>query len=244
MNNPTVSPGPASICVLIPVHNQVEYLYRALASVAWQIEPGDEIIVVDDASEDLSSTAPAWEFKSRVLWLRNPVRHGVSYSRNFGIGRSRAQWIKFLDADDVLAPFALDLVRRAQPPIAEHIQVVAGGCHRIVDQRYRDYLCDAEASLLQIKEAIPMLPSAVFVRRSALLEVGMFDERIDHEEDWDLWFRLHERYGLSAFATTTAPICYYWIEHAERRQKRREAKVDGIPVRDYFRQRYGATPRD
>jgi GT2 family glycosyltransferase len=87
-----------------------------------------------------------------------------------------------------------------------------------------------------------MLPSAVFVRRSALLEVGTFDERIDHEEDWDLWFRLHERYGLSAFATTTAPVCYYWIDNEERRQKHREAKVEGIPVRDYFRQRYGATP--
>ncbi len=88
------------------------------------------------------------------------------------------------------------------------------------------------------------LASAVFVRRLALLEVGLFDERMDHEEDWDLWFRLHQRYGLPAFATTSAPVCYYWISHAERRPKHRAAHVDGLPVRDYFRQRYGATPRD
>lgn len=237
--------NPPTICVLIPVHNQAEYLFRALASAVWQTEPYDEIIVVDDASKDLSAAAAACQFKDRALWLRNPARRGVSNSRNFGIRRSRAEWIKFLDADDTLAPFALDLVRRAQPPISEEIQVVAGGCHRIVDHRYHDYLCDdTDASLLRIKEAIPMLPSAVFVRRLALLEVGLFDERLDQEEDWDLWFRLHERYGLSAFATTKAPVCYYWINHAERRQKRREARVDGMPVREYFRQRYGATPRD
>ncbi len=233
-----------TICVLIPVHHQADYLFRALASAGWQTGPYDEIIVVDDASTDLAASAPAYPFKDRVLWLRNPTRRGVSYSRNCGIRRSRAEWIKFLDADDVLAPFALDLVRRAHPPIGEAIQVVAGGCHRIVDHRYHDYLCDTDASLLHIKEAIPMLPSAVFVRRMALLEVGLFDERLDHEEDWDLWFRLHERYGLSAFATTTAPVCYYWIDHEERRQKQREAKVDGVPVRDYFRQRYAATPRE
>ena len=243
-NTEQTSANPPTICVLIPVHNQAEYLFRALASAVWQIGLQDEIIVVDDASTDLPASAPAWQFKDRALWLRNPVRRGVSYSRNLGIRRSRAEWIKFLDADDVLSPFALDLVRRAQPPIAEEVKVVAGGCHRVVDCHYHDYLCDTDASLLRIKETIPMLPSAVFVRRLALLEVGLFDERIDQEEDWDLWFRLHERYGLSAFATTTAPVCYYWISHAERQQKRREAKVDGISVREYFRRRYGATVPD
>ncbi len=204
--------NPPTICVLIPVHHQADYLFRALASAVWQAGPQAEIVVIVDASTDLPATAPVYDFKKRVLWLRNPTRRGVSYSRNLGIRRSRAEWIKFLDAADVLAPFALDLVRRAQPPIAEHIQVVAGGCHRIVDHRYHDYLCDTDASLLRIKEATPMLPSAVFVRCLALLEVGHFDERLDQEEDWDLWFRLHERYGLSAFATTKAPVCYYWIK--------------------------------
>ncbi len=238
------TPRQPTICILIPVHNQAEYLYRALASAVWQVGPQDEIIVVDDASTDLCPSSPVWLFKERVLWFRNPVKRGVSYCRNLGIRRSRAVWIKFLDADDVLSPFALDLVRRAQPLITDEVKVVAGGCHRIVDYRYHDYLCDTDASLLRIKEAIPMLPSAVFVRRLALLEVGLFDERIDQEEDWDLWFRLHERYGLSAFATTTAPVCYYRINHAERQQKRREAKVDGVSVREYFRRRYGATVSD
>ena len=81
-------------------------------------------------------------------------------------------------------------------------------------------------------------------RASGWRTFRLFDERIDQEEDWDLWFRLHERYGLSAFATTTAPVCYYRINHAERQQKRREAKVDGVSVREYFRRRYGATVSD
>lgn len=164
---PAAAPPTPAVCVVIPVFNQAHYLVRALSSVVWQLGSQDEVIVVDDASTDLHDAHMTLPFKERVLWLRNPVRKGVSASRNAAIHRSRAEWIKFLDADDVLAPFALDIVRLAQPPIPEHVKVVAGGCHRIINHRLADYLGDTAASLERIKEANPMLPSTVFVRRSA-----------------------------------------------------------------------------
>ena len=44
----------STICVLIPLHNMAQYLFRAVASAVWQLAPGDEIIVVDDGSTDLA----------------------------------------------------------------------------------------------------------------------------------------------------------------------------------------------
>ncbi|MEK7675694.1 MAG: hypothetical protein AAB676_07665 [Verrucomicrobiota bacterium] len=43
---------------------------------------------------------------------------------------------------------------------------------------------------------------------------------------------------------TDQPFCYYWLEASERRQaeQRRTALVEGLPVREYFRKRYGADP--
>jgi glycosyltransferase involved in cell wall biosynthesis len=231
-----------TVCVVIPVFNQGHYLVRALSSVVWQLGPQDEVIVVDDASTEPASALTSLPFRDRVLWLRNPIRQGVSHSRNMAILRSRAEWIKFLDADDMLAPFALDLVRQARHPVPDHVMVLGGGCHRIVNGRYHDYLCDSATSLQRIKEINPLLPSSVVVRRAALVEVGLFDERIDYEEDWDLWLRLHDRFGLACFSATTVPVCYYWIDSRERAQKQRQATVDGVPVREYFRRRYGANP--
>ena len=69
-----------------------------------------------------------------------------------------------------------------------------------------------------------------------------FDERIDFEEDWDLWFRLMEQYGVGAFQKVDQPLCYYWVQEQERREKPRLARYGDSTVRDYFRQRYGANP--
>lgn len=234
---------PHSVAVVIPLYGQFQYLERALCSVLWQLREQDELIVVNDASPDWNEAWIPDHFRRRVMWLHNPTRSGVSFSRNVGIRRSGADWIKFLDADDVLAPFALDFVRDSRFPVPPEAQVLAGGCHRVSDGQYLDLLDDTDQSLPHLKHAIPILPSAAFVRRQALLEVGLFNEKIDFEEDWDLWFRIHERFGIRGFATTKRPVCYYWMQSKERAAKQRVAIIDGIPVREYFRRRYGADPR-
>jgi glycosyltransferase involved in cell wall biosynthesis len=235
-------PRPPSIAVVMTVYNMARYLFRAVLSVLWQLEPQDELIVVDDASSDLDGYAGLGPFLDRITWLRNPVNLGLPASRNRAIRSTKAEWIKFLDADDVLAPYALAVVRGAKPPIPPQVQVMAGGCHRIIDNTYHDFLYSDDESIREVLFRNILLPSAVFVRRSALLEVGLFDERLRFEEDWDMWLRLHERYGFQAFANTPIPFCYYWISEADSGKKERCTSVDGIPIREYFRRRYGATP--
>jgi glycosyltransferase involved in cell wall biosynthesis len=236
-NDPT-----PSVCVLIPVHNQAGYLYRAVTSALWQLQPQDEIIIVDDASNDVVDYAGLRPFLKRILWLSNSTQRGVSYSRNVGINASNAEWIKLLDADDILAPFALDIVRQKDLPIPFEVKIITGGAHRIHNSRYLDYLCATTGTIDNILRYLPTLPSATIIRRKALLEVGLFDERIDLEEDWEMWLRLHEAYGKDAFKIVRQPICYYWIDEAERREKRRTGTVEGMPIREYLRLRYGADP--
>ena len=229
--------------VIIPLYNQARYIYRAVASAYWQLGPEDQIVVVDDASTDGAGPECIAPFRDRVLWLRNENNRGVSHSRNRAIQNSRTEWIKFLDADDVLAPYALNYIQLGAE-VPEHVKVVTGGCHRIFDHQYCDFLHGADESLKEILHANPMLPSATFARRQALLDVGLFDERIDYEEDWDLWLRLHEKFGPEAFLVTEQPFCFYWLKEAERERAEtsRTAMVDGVPVHEYFRKRYGAEP--
>jgi glycosyltransferase involved in cell wall biosynthesis len=231
------------ICVLVPVFRQQQHLGRAFASVLWQLGYEDEIIIVEDEPKPHKEAEILRCAQPRVIWIRNPVRQGISRARNQGILRSRSEWIKFLDADDVLAPFAVNAVRSPFTQIPPEIQVVTGGIHRIIEGRYEDYINGAEAGLNSILNWNPMLPSATFVRREALLTVGMFDERIDYEEDWDLWLKLHERYGRSAFMVVEQPIAFYWIDQAERKQKVWTGMIEGMSVRDYFRLRYGVDPK-
>lgn len=250
---PTRGSSRPTVCVVIPIFNHANFLFRALSSVVWQLLKSDELIVVNDASPDivvepssrqgiveaLPEQDPLFAFRHKIFWIHNEKRMGVSASRNRAIKLARAEWIKFLDADDILAAYALDLLRNGN--VDSSVNVVAGGCHRIIDGSYADYLCDTEESLRNILSQIPMLPSATFVRRSTFEKVGYFDEEIDLEEDWDLWLRIHEAFGPTTFAVTTAPVCYYWINSRERRTKIRTGTRRGQPIRDYFRERYGVS---
>jgi len=233
----------ATISVVIPCYDQVKYLYRAVSSVAWQLRPGDEVVVIDDCSPQFVGFDSLSRFRDCIVCIRNESRKGVSFSRNRAILQCQAEWIKFLDADDVLAPYALDALRNSLRDMQPTVQVLVGGMHRVTDCQYCDYLEGTGDSFKSILNWNPFLPSTAFVRREALLNVGMFDEQIDFEEDWDLWLKIHEKFGPSAFRAVRQPICYYWIQGADRKKKKRTALRDGIPVREYFRMRYGADPK-
>jgi glycosyltransferase involved in cell wall biosynthesis len=238
---PPLPPRP-SVCVLIPVHNQARHLFRAVASAIWQLEPQDELIVVDDASADRPDQAGLEPFRKKILWLRNPAPQGLSASRNRGVAASRADWIKFLDPEDVLAPFALEIVRSDRWTIPAAAMVVFGGRHRLANHRYVDYLCGDEANIATMLSIRPAPTSAAFVRRQALLDAGLFDTRIGYAEDWELWLRLRESLGAPAFHHVNQPACYCSTVDGEFHRNDRGATVEGLNVRDWLLKRYG--PKD
>jgi glycosyltransferase involved in cell wall biosynthesis len=103
---------PPTAAIVIPAYNAALTLKRtlasALASVNNCIQLQDlaveaEVIVVDDASTDSTpDIAKAWNAKdSRVRHVRNAANRGPGFSRNEGVRQSAAQFLFFLDADDV-----------------------------------------------------------------------------------------------------------------------------------------------
>lgn len=114
-----------NVSVVIPLYNKRPYVAEALESLVDQLWPGDELIVVNDASTDGSDAAarstlatPAWRRRGigvRVVDL--PENRGPGAARNVGIELARGELITFLDADDCYTPDALPTIRAA---IREH----------------------------------------------------------------------------------------------------------------------------
>lgn len=92
--------------VIVPVYNGAKTLARALDSVLAQTYPAEEIIVVDDGSNDDSARVAA-DYAPRVQLLRQENR-GVSAARNAGVAAASAEWLSFLDADDWYYPHRLE----------------------------------------------------------------------------------------------------------------------------------------
>ena len=184
------------VSIVIPTRNRWQLLAaNGLAAAQLQEDVDLEIVVVDDASEDetparLREVAAA---DGRVRTIRHDARRGLAAARNTGAGAARAEWIAFLDDDDLWAPQKLRLqLAAAQSPGVDWVYgraVVVDGAKRVIGGHpFPDPAALAE--LLRGGNHVPGGGSNVLVRASAFRATGGFDETLRYFEDWDLWLRL------------------------------------------------------
>ena len=94
--------------VIIPVYNAEKYLDACLDSaLAPQGAYRVHIIAVDDGSADRSGSMLDARADERLTVLHQE-NAGAAAARNRGLLESRAPWLFFLDADDLLAPGCLE----------------------------------------------------------------------------------------------------------------------------------------
>jgi glycosyltransferase involved in cell wall biosynthesis len=104
------------LAVIINCYNYAEYVERAIRSVLAQGRDDCELIVVDDGSTDAS-----WDVISRTGVTAYRIENGGQRRACvFGLDRTTAPFVLFLDADDELAQGALDaIIPRLEPSIAK-----------------------------------------------------------------------------------------------------------------------------
>lgn len=99
-----------SFSIIIPTYNRARFLGRAIRSVLPQMQPGDELVVVDDGSTDDTAAVLA-AFGNRITVVHG--RHGgAGKARNLGLARAQGDLVAFLDSDDEYLPGKLAIQRR------------------------------------------------------------------------------------------------------------------------------------
>lgn len=100
--------------IIIPVFNAEKYLTECIDSVLAIKDDRWQLILVNDGSTDASEKICKryCEKDSRILYLKQK-NAGVSAARNNGIYHAEGEWITFLDADDMLSPDALEVLKIA-----------------------------------------------------------------------------------------------------------------------------------
>ena len=91
-----------SVTLIIPTLNRSQFLKRALISVFNQTFVPEEIIVVDNGSNDKTYQMIGDSFKNiRYIYFEDK---GVSKARNEGLKNANNELICFLDSDDEWKP--------------------------------------------------------------------------------------------------------------------------------------------
>lgn len=202
----------ASISFVCPVFNKAAYLPGVIAALAGQAPGHDrQYIFIDDGSSD-GSLEMVRELTRD--WpgciVRGQANQGPSGATNAGLALATGQYIKLLGSDDILAPFATDVLLAA----LERSGAVA------VYSRQAYYTDPAEiafdlAGAERAREVLPPDPLAAVIgqaisgtsqtlfRGAAVREAGGCDGRV-FAEDYSLALRLALRGAVATLELVTA----------------------------------------
>lgn len=200
--------------MIIPLFNGAAFIADTVRNVLGQTDPRVEVVIVDDgSSDDGVHVVRGLLGDSRITLIKKP-HTGIANTRNAGLAwaDSHSHYVLFLDQDDVIAPDLLEglvciLDRRTDA-------VGAYAIADFIDHKGRPLSPGGFASAMRNRSALrgralakipptddvewPQLflsnhlypPSAVLLRREAVIGVGGLDSSYEVADDWDLMLRL------------------------------------------------------
>jgi glycosyltransferase involved in cell wall biosynthesis len=196
--------GNKLVSVIIPCHNYSSYLPSVFQSLAKQTYPNFECIIVDDGSTDQTKTVAAElaAKDARIKYFRQENK-GPSAARNNGIREASGEFIQLLDADDLIEPAKLELQAEylALHPEADIVYGEARYFHtEQPEKRLYSMWGDnqpwmpmvsgrGKAVLAALLANNIMVISSPLLRKKTFNTVGLFDESLKYNEDWEFWLR-------------------------------------------------------
>ncbi|SEB48064.1 glycosyltransferase family 2 protein [Terriglobus roseus] len=206
---PAATPAAPSLAIVIPVYNGRKHLAETLQSCVQQLCPADEIIVVEDGSP--KSSRDIVELLPGVRYVDQP-NGGVSSARNHGASVATADWICFLDQDDLLLPDHLEQLSKAiQSGVRADLFYTPRVVLSCVDGVWTTRESQSPPAARHLARVLPIRcpfpPSGTCVRRSVFEAAGGFRSRYDLAEDWEFWLRLNAM-GAVFHLLPTPTVCY------------------------------------
>lgn len=188
------------VSVLMPVFNGEKYLAEAIESILNQTYSDFEFIIINDGSTD--STAEILERyrqRDRRIKIYNQSNQGLVASLNRGINLAQGVYIARMDADDISLPVRLQLqvdYLKKYPDIG----LAGTGCF-IIDAQGKSLdtvsvTFEPHTLKTLINETNQFTHGSVVFRKSCTDQVGPYRESFRYAQDYDLWLRIADRFGL------------------------------------------------
>jgi len=177
------------VSVIIPCYNCKNTILRALNSVVTQTQKPQEIILINDGSQDeTGEIIKNFQLKFGEKWIKNInflQNNGPSYARNAGWDAAVCPYIAFLDADDSWHPEKLAI----QYNYMNNHHAIAMSGHRCVvlkDNSSISYRLPKKWKIKAISKSKFIFISYYFATRTVMLKRNIdcrFPEDMRYSED-------------------------------------------------------------
>ena len=186
------------ITILLPFRNAAATLDAAIASIASQSLLSWELLLIDNASSDASTTtAQSWAERDLRIKLIHEQNVGIAHALNTGLAQARTPYIARMDADDIAHPERLAkqlAFLEAHPEIGvlgtrtrfETTVELSHGMRSFVDWQNR--ITTSHEHYVKRFVDVPLAHPSVMFRRELVDRFGGYDTG-PLPEDHELWLR-------------------------------------------------------
>jgi len=200
------------ISIVVPSYNREKVIARTLDCIVAQTFSDWECFVVDDFSTDnTKSLIDIYVQKDcRFHYMLNERKKGAQGARNTGLYHSNADWVWFMDSDDIVHN---DFLEKLYGAVTEKTDVLT--CFtNVIDndskqiKATRNWICEGNIheDLLMWKTYV-YYPSSI-VRKSKILEIGGLDEDCPSHQEYDT----HIMLSRTAYYTTIPEVLFeYYV---------------------------------
>lgn len=183
MSEPTFS-------IVITAYEAADTIAAAVESALAQTRPAEEVLVVDDGSNDDLDGALR-PYTDRIELVRRPNGGGAA-ARNTGAEAAKTDFMAVLDADDAYHPRRLEAIAelaRQQPDldlVTTDARLLAQGEPVGTFAGYTPFVWEDQRTAIFETCFVGGWPA---IRLSRLEAIGGFDESFRIAYDWDCWLR-------------------------------------------------------
>lgn len=183
------------VSVIIPSYKTADLIPACLDSVFAQTFSDFEAIVVNDGSPDTPELEKVIQpYADRIVYIKQENKRAAA-ARNTAIRHARGEFLAFLDSDDTWLPnhLANQMALFAADP---SLGLTYANALQVGDPRREIQFTELSPShgeatfeaLIEERCQVPI--STVVVRKKAVVDIGMFNEKLPRCDDYDLWVRI------------------------------------------------------
>ncbi|MBI5677227.1 MAG: glycosyltransferase, partial [Planctomycetes bacterium] len=231
------------VSVIIPTYNRPDSLKRALESITTQTYKNIEMIVVNDAGEDVSQIINSFRDRLTIKYLTHDINKDRSAARNTAIKHASGQYIAYLDDDDIFLPHHVETAVKVLTTTDYKVvytdacrayQIKMGNTYQVIKKDI-PYSVDYSKGIFYKTNITPIL--CVVHDRTCFDEVGIFNESLLVLEDWDLWIRMAEKYDFYHIREVTCEFSWRADGTSTTSSKQDEfARVRELIYKKYYKQ--------
>ncbi|KGK23186.1 hypothetical protein DC58_10095 [Vibrio navarrensis] len=186
------------ISVVIPTFKRPDLLERLLESISLQTLKPQEVIVVDDHSnmnDEYNLVIRKYHEEFKVLkYIVLEKNSGAPTARNRGILEAKSEWIALVDDDDEWLPTKLEkqfnLIKKSHDKNLGLIYTWTEAVGQNGQESYTSYHSHRGDVCAKILSTNFIMSASVIVKKSAIMDAGLFDVHLPSCQDWDMWTRI------------------------------------------------------